>query len=117
MGVEPLQNVPLINLALHWAVLLLSLVAMIFAGAIWLRVRKNKADMSVFTWKLVFLGLIFYTISEYSDLYTPGLKASLGVHNYFTEGTLLVGVAFIFIAIKRLISNSTTPAAQNTLPQ
>jgi hypothetical protein len=111
MGVEPLQVVPFVNLMLHWAVFGISLIAMLFAGIIWLRVRRNKADVTVFSWKLVFFGLIFYSVSEYSDLYTPGLKASLGVHNYFTEGTLLVGVALIFIAIKRLIENSSSTSA------
>lgn len=106
MGVEPLQDVPTLNLVLHWAVFLFSFVAMVFAGTVWYRYRKAGRIEMLFTWKLLFFGLIFYTISEYSDIYTPGLKASLGMHNYFTEGAMLVAVALISIAIKRLVSHT-----------
>lgn len=106
MGVEPLQDVPTLNLALHWAVFIFSFVAMVFAGAVWYKYRKTGRTEMLFTWKLLFLGLIFYTISEYSDIYTPGLKASLGMHNYFTEGAMLVATAFLFIAAKRLVAHT-----------
>lgn len=106
MGVEPLQDVPLLNLVLHWSVFLLSFVAMVIAGRIWWKYRKTGNSGMLFTWKLLFFGFIFYTISEYSDLYTPGLKASLGMHNYFTESAMLVATTFLFIAIKRLIHHT-----------
>lgn len=99
---EPLQVVPYLNLFLHWSVFLLSIVACIASTLIWRSRRAHAQKHLLETWKLVAFGLFFYAISEYSDLFTPGLKASLGVHNYFTEGTLLVGVIFIFIAIRRL---------------
>jgi len=53
------------------------------------------------SWEIFVLGLFFYMVSEFSDLFTPSLRASLGMHNYFTEFALLVGLAFIFIAMRR----------------
>ncbi len=106
MEVEPLQVVPTLNLLLHWAVFLVSFAAMVFAGILWHRYRKSGRTQMLFTWKLIFFGLLFYTISEYSDLYTPGLKASLGMHNYFTEGAMLVATALLFIAVKRLVAHT-----------
>lgn len=100
---EPLQDVPLLNLVLHWAVFILSTSACVASILIWRRERTQAHPQLLEAWKLVAFGLFFYAVSEYSDLYTPGLKASLGVHNYFTEGTLLVGIVFIFIAIRRLV--------------
>jgi len=48
-------------------------------------------------------GLFFYTVSEFSDLFTPGLRASLGMHNYFTEFALLTGLSLIFLALRRMV--------------
>lgn len=103
MKVEPLQYAPLINHLSHAAVFGLSLIALVIAFVYWRRSVKEQRPTEMVE-KLIFFGMLFYAISEYSDLYTSGLKASLGVHNYFTELALLTGVALLFIAIRRLVT-------------
>lgn len=99
---------PLLNVLFHGAVFLLSFGALIGAWIVW-RKQSAKADgASNEYWKMFVLGLLFYTVSEFSDLFTPSLRASLGMHNYFTEFALLVGLAFMFIAMRRLVMSSAT---------
>jgi hypothetical protein len=103
MDKEPIQHAPLINHALHDAVFAVSVIALIVALFIFYRRRHEiTGDMREY-WRFVCFGLVFYTISEYSDLYTPGLTSSLGGHNYLTEQTLVVALVFLFIAIHRMV--------------
>jgi len=98
---------PLLNVLFHGAVFLLVLITFLVALIAW--VRRNRQMMPVEeAWKMFVLGLFFYMVSEFSDLFTPSLRASLGMHNYFTEFALLVGLAFIFIAMRRLLVSSAT---------
>ncbi len=108
---EPLQDVPFINLALHWLVFSVSLLAFIASAYYYARIKRHRPQTNVAhpaeQYSLyIMLGLLFYTISEYSDLYTPGLLASLGMHNYFTELSLLIGMVFIIIAVRRMIRDT-----------
>lgn len=111
MEIEPLQQVPLFNLILHWSVLLLGATAFVVSAVIWVRSKRQNLAEAAGYWKLITFGLFFFTLSEYSDLFTPGLKASLGVHNYLTEQLLFVGVIFFFIAIRRLITKTAQPTS------
>lgn len=96
------ESTPVINLIFHNAVFLLSILAFFGAVLAW-RKRKASRNQTGEYWMMFTYGLFFYAVSEFSDLFTPGLRASLGMHNYFTELSLLVGLAFIFIGIRRLI--------------
>ncbi|HEX9722368.1 MAG TPA: hypothetical protein VGA53_03830 [Candidatus Paceibacterota bacterium] len=96
---------PLLNIVFHGAVFLLVLSTFVVALVVWFRRKKQGIPMGE-SWKLFVLGLFFYMVSEFSDLFTPSLRASLGMHNYFTEFALLVGLAFIFIAMRRLVVSS-----------
>lgn len=93
---------PVINLVFHGAVFTLALVTFIAAVLGWY-VRHKRGEQVGEYWKMFVFGLFFYTVSEFSDLFTPGLRASLGMHNYFTELALLIALAFIFIAMRRIV--------------
>ena len=97
---------PLLNVLFHGAVFLLVVVTFIVALVAWFRKRQQMMPQEE-SWKMFMLGLFFYMVSEFSDLFTPSLRASLGMHNYFTEFALLVGLAFIFIAMRRLLVSSS----------
>jgi hypothetical protein len=98
---------PIINILFHGAVFLLAFGTFTAAVVIWIRAKKHGENLDE-SWKMFTFGLFFYTVSELSDLLTPSLGASLGMHNYFTELALLVALAFIFIAMRRFIVSSSS---------
>lgn len=100
--IPTLAPAPILNLLVHGAVFLLVLFTFIAAAAAWYQ-RKKQGKPIGEAWKMFVFGLFFYAVSELSDLLTPGLRASLGMHNYFTELVLLVGLAFIFMAMRRMV--------------
>ncbi|OHA65220.1 MAG: hypothetical protein A2672_01910 [Candidatus Wildermuthbacteria bacterium RIFCSPHIGHO2_01_FULL_49_22b] len=93
---------PLLNLLVHGAVFFLVLSTFIAAAVVWYT-GKVKARHMGGVWRMFIFGLFFYTVSEFSDLFTPGLRASLGMHNYFTEFALLTGLSLIFLALRRMV--------------
>jgi len=107
--IPELAPAPILNLFAHWAVFLLAFFTFIAATVVWYR-RKKQGQLIEVAWKMFVFGLFFYTVSEVSDLLTPGLRASLGMHNYFTEFALLVGLTFIFIALRNMILSSRAGA-------
>lgn len=109
---EEAATTPIANILIHNAVFWLSFIAFIVSVIAWYKMRGSGKPIEEY-WTMFVFGLFFYTISEFSDLFTPGLRASLGMHNYFTELALLVGLAFIFIGMRRLIL-STGEDKKNT---
>lgn len=100
--IPTLAPAPLLNLLVHGAVFFFALFAFIAAAVVWYTRHRRKEQIGE-AWQMFVFGLFFYTVSEFSDIFTPGLKASLGMHNYFTEFALLVGLSLIFLALRRMV--------------
>ena len=95
---------PIINIIFHVAVFLLGLFASLLGLSLWYNRSINHLAVSTY-WRIFILGIAFYTIAEFVDIFTPGLRASLGVQNYLTESTLLVGLSLIFISLFRFMQD------------
>jgi hypothetical protein len=95
---------PLINIIFHLAVFLTSLVAFIVGIGLWYNRKINHLGVSQY-WRTFIVGVLFYTIAEFADIFTPGLHASLGVHNLITEMTLLVGLSLIFVSLYQFLKD------------
>lgn len=101
-----MQDPPAINIIFHLAVFLLSLFAAFFGMGLWYNRHINHLAVSTY-WRVFIVGVLFYAISEFSDIFTPGLMASIGMHNLTTEMTLMVGLALIFVALHRFMHDYT----------
>jgi len=95
---------PLINVIFHIAVFLVSLVAFLIGIGLWYNRKINHLGVSHY-WRIFMVGILFYTIAEFSDIFTPGLTASLGVHNLITEMTLLIGLSLIFVSLYQFLQD------------
>jgi len=95
---------PLINIVFHVSVFLLSLTAVFIGVGLWYNRTLNHLGVSSY-WRIFMIGIVFYTISEFVDIFTPGLNASLGVHNLITEMTLLAGLSLIFVSLHQFLSD------------
>lgn len=101
-----MPETPILNLIVHIAVFTLSLIATFFGLGLWYNRSINHLAVSTY-WRVFISGILFYAISEFSDIFTPGLKASIGMHNLITEMTLLIGLALIFVALYRFMIDYT----------
>lgn len=99
-----MQEAPTINIILHLIVFSVSLIATILGLGLWYNRTINHLAVSTY-WRISIVGILFYTISEFSDIFAPGLKASVGMHNLATEMTLLIGLALIFITLYRFMQD------------
>lgn len=95
---------PLINIVLHLSVFLMSLTAFVIGIGLWYNRTINHLGVSTY-WRTFMMGVFFYALSEFADIFTPGLHASLGVFNLVTEMTLLVGLSLIFVALYQFIQD------------
>ncbi len=95
---------PLINIVLHLSVFLVTLTAFVIGLGLWYNRKINHLGVSHY-WRVFMIGVLFYAIAEFADIFTPGLHASLGVHNLITEMTLLVGLALIFVSLYQFIQD------------
>lgn len=98
------QQPPTINIAFHIAVFLVSAIAFIISAGLWYNRKINNLKTSPY-WHTFVMGIFFYSIAEFIDIFTPGLHASLGVHNLITEMTLLAGLSLIFISLYRFLQD------------
>ncbi len=98
------QTPPTINIVFHVSVFLLSLIAFLIGIGLWYNRNINHLGVSHY-WRIFITGVLFYAIAEFADIFTPGLHASLGVHNLITEMTLLVGLSLIFVALYRFLQD------------
>jgi hypothetical protein len=97
-----MQEAPIINIILHSAVFGLSIIAGFFGLGLWYNRTINHLAVSTY-WRIFIIGIIFYAVSEFADIFTPGLTASIGMHNLTTEMTLLIGLALIFTTLHRFL--------------
>ncbi len=98
------QTPPLVNTILHAAVFLTALVSFFIGLGLWYNRTINHLGVSHY-WRIFITGVLFYAISEFADIFTPGLMASLGVHNLITEMMLLVGLSLILISLYRFLQD------------
>ncbi len=98
------QTPPLVNILLHTSVFLVALVSFFTGLGLWYNRRLNNLGVSQY-WRIFILGVLFYSIAEFADIFTPGLFASLGVHNLITEMTLLIGLSLIFVSLYRFLED------------
>jgi hypothetical protein len=95
---------PTINIILHMGVFLVALIAFVIGLGLWYNRSINHLGVSHY-WRIFIAGVFFYAVSEFSDIFTPGLTASLGVHNLITEMTLLVGLSLIFVSLYQFLKD------------
>mgnify|MGYP001597375273 CR=1 FL=1 len=95
---------PLINIIFHVSVFLVSLIAFLIGIGLWYNRNINHLGVSHY-WRIFITGVFFYALAEFADIFTPGLTASLGVHNLITEMTLLVGLSLIFVSLYRFLKD------------
>ncbi len=98
------QTPPLVNIVLHVSVFLVALLSFFVGLGLWYNRKINHLGVSVY-WRVFIIGILFYALAECIDIFTPGLFASLGVHNLITEMTLLVGLSLIFISLYRFMED------------
>lgn len=103
---------PIINIIFHVAVFITGIVAVFIGIGLWYNRTLNHLAISLY-WRIFMAGIIFYTISEFVDIFTPGLRASLGVQNYLVESTLVVGLALIFVSLFRFMRDYTEKTSEN----
>lgn len=95
---------PLINIILHMSVFLTALIAFLIGIGLWYNRNINHLGVSQY-WRIFITGVLFYALSEFADIFTPGLTASLGVHNLITEMTLLVGLSLMFVSLFQFLKD------------
>ncbi len=95
---------PLLNIIFHVSVFLVAFVAFLLGLGLWYNRSINHLGVSHY-WRIFITGVFFYALAEFSDIFTPGLTASLGVHNLITEMTLLVGLALIFVSLYQFMKD------------
>lgn len=85
-------------------VFLVSIIGGLVGLALWYNRKVNHLSVSKY-WRLFIVGIIFYSIGAFADIFTPRFIQSMGAHNLITENVYLIGLGLIFISLYRFTTD------------
>lgn len=98
------EQIVTIDTYIRIAIFIVSIAGGIMGLGLWYNRKINHLSVSKY-WRLFIVGIIFYSIGAFSDIFTPRFFSSMATHNVLTETIYLIGLGLIFISLHRFIDD------------
>ena len=93
-----------IDIYIRVAIFAAAIIGGIAGLSLWRNQRINHLSVSKY-WRLFIIGVIFYAVAAFADIFTPITRATLGMLNLIIENLYLCGLGLIFVSLNRFISD------------